>query len=274
MREVVFTDLDGTLLNHEDYRWQAARPALDRLDRLGIPLVLVSSKTVPEMLDLRAELNNSAPFVAENGCIVCVPETCFAGTLEGLVPEKVDTLFYYRPGPEREDIIDIVREAGAGFAFRMFSEMDVAEVVRRTGLDTASAGKALQRRASEPLAWEDTPARLERFKAALRARGLRALQGGRFVHVMGEAGKGQAIQTLLRAYERQSGGAVHSIALGDSPNDLDMLTVADTAVVMPRPDGSYLEIPGRDDAVRAARPGARGWGEVVNLLLDAMGGSG
>jgi len=27
-RLIVFTDLDGTLLNHGDYSWEAARPAL------------------------------------------------------------------------------------------------------------------------------------------------------------------------------------------------------------------------------------------------------
>ncbi len=42
---LVFTDLDGTLLNHDDYSWEAARPALEELQRQSIPLILVSSKT-------------------------------------------------------------------------------------------------------------------------------------------------------------------------------------------------------------------------------------
>ena len=47
---IIFSDLDGTLLDHDDYRWQAADPALARLRAANIPLVLNSSKTVPEIL--------------------------------------------------------------------------------------------------------------------------------------------------------------------------------------------------------------------------------
>lgn len=34
---LVFTDLDGTLLDHDTYSWEAARPALDRLKRQQVP---------------------------------------------------------------------------------------------------------------------------------------------------------------------------------------------------------------------------------------------
>ena len=48
-RIMIFTDLDGTLLNHDDYRYDAALPALDAIRRLHIPLIPVSSKTMVEM---------------------------------------------------------------------------------------------------------------------------------------------------------------------------------------------------------------------------------
>lgn len=46
---VVFSDLDGALLDHETYEFDAARPALDRLRRDGVPLVLCTSKTRAEV---------------------------------------------------------------------------------------------------------------------------------------------------------------------------------------------------------------------------------
>ena len=45
---VIFTDLDGTLLDHENYSFRMALPALDLLRRRGVPVVPVSSKTAPE----------------------------------------------------------------------------------------------------------------------------------------------------------------------------------------------------------------------------------
>jgi len=47
---VVFTDLDGTLLRHEDYSWLPAGPALAELRRRRIPLVIASSKTRAEIV--------------------------------------------------------------------------------------------------------------------------------------------------------------------------------------------------------------------------------
>ena len=43
--DVIFTDLDGTLLDHETYSWEAARPALDRSEAARHPWILVTSKT-------------------------------------------------------------------------------------------------------------------------------------------------------------------------------------------------------------------------------------
>lgn len=70
---VVFTDLDGTLLDHHTYSWQPAAPTVERLKRLGVPLVLASSKTRAEMVALRHELGIADPFVVENGAAIYVP---------------------------------------------------------------------------------------------------------------------------------------------------------------------------------------------------------
>ena len=47
-RWLIFTDLDGTLLD-EDYGWIAARPAIEALQMASFPIILNSSKTVSEM---------------------------------------------------------------------------------------------------------------------------------------------------------------------------------------------------------------------------------
>ncbi|MFH1490792.1 MAG: HAD-IIB family hydrolase, partial [Pseudomonadota bacterium] len=64
---MIFTDLDGTLLDHETYEWKEAEPALNRCKLLRIPLILVSSKTRAEINVIRNELGLTAPFISENG---------------------------------------------------------------------------------------------------------------------------------------------------------------------------------------------------------------
>ncbi|HHU7986588.1 TPA: HAD-IIB family hydrolase, partial [Escherichia coli] len=47
---LVFSDLDGTLLDSHSYDWQPAAPWLSRLHEANIPVILCSSKTSAEML--------------------------------------------------------------------------------------------------------------------------------------------------------------------------------------------------------------------------------
>ncbi|WP_340638223.1 hypothetical protein [Salinicola tamaricis] len=53
---LVFTDLDGSLLDHHSYDWQPAAPWLERLAAAGVPVIPTTSKTRAELLALRREL--------------------------------------------------------------------------------------------------------------------------------------------------------------------------------------------------------------------------
>ena len=74
---VVFTDLDGTLLDHGTYSFEPARPGLEALLEAGIPLVFCTSKTRLETERWRRALANVHPFIVENGGAVYVPEGYF-----------------------------------------------------------------------------------------------------------------------------------------------------------------------------------------------------
>lgn len=76
-RFVVFTDLDGTLLDHHTYSFIPAAPAIERLRRNDVPLILTSSKTMAEILELRTLLSNHHPLIAENGSLLAIPENYF-----------------------------------------------------------------------------------------------------------------------------------------------------------------------------------------------------
>ena len=65
---LVFSDLDGTLLDHVDYSFEAAQPALNALKGQGAKLILASSKTADEIEDLRSKMGFShCPAIVENG---------------------------------------------------------------------------------------------------------------------------------------------------------------------------------------------------------------
>lgn len=267
--QAVFTDLDGTLLNHHDYSYADALPAIEHLREQGIPLILVSSKTRAEMAELCRSLAINDPYVCENGSVNVLPKAWVANygvDVQGL-EEKEDCYLAYK-GADRAKILSILESVKASYNFVGFDDMTVNDVIDCTGLSRAAAEKALQRDATEPLLWRDSGAALDEFAQFLGANGLRLLKGGRFYHVMADCDKGDSVRYLLNIYQSYFGAKVRSIALGDSQNDLKMLLAVDQAVVMPHPDGSYLSDDALTGEIRAPFPGAKGWRVGVEQALQ------
>jgi mannosyl-3-phosphoglycerate phosphatase len=71
---VIFTDLDGTLLDHHSYSFAETEPALRLLRDRNIPWLFNTSKTFAELKQLRIEIGNNWPMLIENGSGVAVPE--------------------------------------------------------------------------------------------------------------------------------------------------------------------------------------------------------
>lgn len=258
---IVFSDLDGTLLDHDTYDWAPARPALSALRRRDCPVVLVSSKTLTELEDYRANMALRHPVVAENGAIIDVPATYFPDAT--LLPDIVMRA-------ELQSAFEEIRHAGA-FRCKAFYELGVPGIIESTGLDETQALRANDRKASEPILWLDSDERLADFEQAVDARSLRCIRGGRFLHLMGNTGKEEAVRELLDAYAQKYPGAeLTSVSLGDAPNDLGMLSSTDIAVIIPAKHSHRMTLTAANRVLRPTSPGPAGWNEAMQALLDEL----
>lgn len=269
MNILVFTDLDGTLLNKDDYSFQDALPAVELLRKHDIPLILVSSKTADELFVVREKLGNVYPFVCENGSLVVVPPQAVSESVPAAENYEMRNGYRYCcRGESRETILKALQQLRPEYDFFGFADMTVKDIAAYTGLDPDAAELANKRAASEPIVWRDTEEKLAEFSKQLSRRHLKIVKGGRFYHVMGGCDKSDAVRLLLGLYQRHYGGEpVYSIALGDSPNDLDMLKSVNVPVVIPQMDGECLQDSALKDAVFAPYPGARGWNDAVNRVM-------
>jgi mannosyl-3-phosphoglycerate phosphatase family protein len=257
---VVFTDLDGTLLDHDTYDWQPAAAVLEELKGLEVPVVLVSSKTLPELEEHRQALVLQAPVIAENGAAIDTP----AGYFPDDVGEELTSV-------DRSTLQRHFRELRDNGQYNCvsFEELGDAGIAAATGLTKDEAELANRRKASEPIQWNDTEERLREFAAAAEARGLRCTQGGRFVHLMGPVDKADAVAKLCDAYARKwPDSIIESIALGDGPNDLGMLRMADVAVVIPGGHEHPMPLDGHQQVRLASDPGPTGWASEMRTLID------
>lgn len=250
---VIFTDLDGTLLDEITYEYVAARPALDALKEHSVPLVLCSSKTQAEMQALHRDLGLSGPYVVENGGAIVIP---------GRRRPRILVL-----GAERERLVTVLREIAreVGVELRGLASFSLADVVGFTGLPVAQAVLARRRAYDEPFLMEAGAE--EAVAAAAARRGLRVSRGGRFHHLTADVGKGQAVKEVLR---RCFQGVVRTVALGDAANDLDMLQAVERPVIIPRPEGRLdaALASALPDAEVAPAPGPSGWNQAVLTMLS------
>jgi len=265
---VIFSDLDGTLLDHETYDWTPARPALEALAAQGIPLVLCSSKTRAEMRQLARAMALDMPLIVENGGGVWLPRS-WAGDRPADASDVGDGWLVTLGTPT-----DALRPALARIAeavatpLRGFGAMTVEEVAERTGLPRDVAALAWQREFSEPFVAEGAPPSLARLDAAAREHGLQVTQGGRFFHLIGPSDKGRAVRTVRDWTSGAPSG--ETLGLGDAPNDLALLRAVDTPVIVPRPDGHAHPdvLTALPHARVAPAPGPTGWNAAVLRWLE------
>ncbi len=264
---LVFTDLDGTLLDHDTYDWRPAGPALDELRRRGVPVIFNSSKTQAEQLALRTEIGNEHPFIVENGAAVVIPPSYFPAPDDELEPAAGFLL--KRFGASRAAILALLEELRAeGHDFEGFSDWTPERLAAVANLPVERAAPALERCCSEPLLWRGDPASLHYLQERAAAAGMRLVQGGRFLHLMGRFDKAEALDWLRWRYEAD-GIRRRIIALGDSPNDAAMLDAADVAVVIRSARSATIEPLGPNRVIRTDEPGPVGWNAAILDLLAA-----
>ncbi|WP_246272884.1 HAD-IIB family hydrolase [Oricola thermophila] len=261
---VVFSDLDGTLLDHETYSFEPAQPALDALKTRGVPLILASSKTAAEIADLRGKLGFAdCPSIVENGAGILEPA-------DGVGDREEDASVHDRLIATLDALPLRLREHFSGF-----SDWTLDEVAERTGLSRTDAVRAAARRHSEPGLWWGDEAEREEFIALLAERGITARQGGRYLTLSFGATKADRMREITSRYVSGRKRPV-VLALGDAANDVEMLEAADLGVVVANPHAPPLpELDGENAGriVRTEKPGPEGWNESVLGIIEELDGS-
>lgn len=249
-RWVLFTDLDGTLLDASTYSFDAARPALASLRKAGIPVVPCTSKTRAEMEPLMRALGLDGPCVVENGGAIVEKD----GAARALGPSASKLLRGYALLKER-----------SGGVLRGFHEMSDAELSAETRLSLDEASRARRREFDLPFTILGSAVLFAPVLAReARKMGMQMSRGGRFYHLHGPSDKGKALRAVMRRWRGR-----RAAAIGDSANDLPMLKAASARFAVQTRDGRH-----DPDLVRGVprlrlidRPGPEGWAIAVEQLL-------
>ena len=303
MKQIIFTDLDGTLLDRVTYSYDKSLAGINMLKRRGVPMIFCSAKTRAEQQVYRTDMGVSHPFIVENGGAIFIPQNYFPFPFS--YHKKVDNLLGIELGSPYEEIRRLLNEVRAkgGFHFRGFGDMNVEEVAQATGLTIELARLAKQREYSETLVIANpslpvilrernvvaqfigrlclinqattagcanqshvASGEIDEALRQIKAVGLNWTPGGRFYDVLAANDKGKAVNILVDLYRRMW-GEVETIGLGDSLNDLPMLSAVDLPILVQKKDGNWEEI-NLPRLRKVQGVGPEGWSRAITELVQ------
>lgn len=252
---IISTDLDGTLLDHHDYSFDAALTAIEVCKERDIPVILNTSKTLSEALSLQKQLELNSPVIVENGSAIVLPNS-----------RKV--VF----GADRSEIIKFIDNTRRSYSWEFigFNDWTVAEIAEQTGLSIDAAELASNKDYSEPFLWNDSEDAFQDFTKRATQNGLSVLKGGRFYHLQGQTDKAKPLVWLMQNHNEALSQLCEKprlVALGDNKNDIAMLNVADIAVCVRSPVCDFPLIENKGTVIKTEACGPVGWNQAVLQIL-------
>jgi mannosyl-3-phosphoglycerate phosphatase len=270
---LIFTDLDGTLLDVSTYSFQPALPALKALKKRNIPLIFCTSKTRAESEKIRKQTDNTHPFIVENGGAIFIPK--------GYFPQDTERTSASSKNNEKDTEFRII-ELGISYThlretlsqiqeqfpgkIKGFGDLSVKEIAKLSDLPMEEAALAKNRSYDEPFVLDDDSL-LDEIKHKAKIANLQVTQGGRFYHLMGGNDKGKAALHLVDIY-RQRFHSIRSVALGDSFNDLPLLAAVDIPILLPKLDSRHDTRVKLDGLILADDIGPIGWRDEVLKIIN------
>ena len=254
----IVSDVDGTLMDHF-YDLTPAKETITWLQRLGIPVILCTSKTKSEVKIIRDDLNLKDPYIVENG-----------GAIYGEYSDgKEWEIILGKSYKILEEILNNLSK-NINFKLRPLNTLSDDEATNLTGLQGDSLNLMRDRHWSMPfLNPPDTFD--EDLKRLCEIYDVDIFRGNRMSHLLSKnSNKGIAIKTLLNKNKNLN---VQIIGLGDSPNDLPLLMNSNYKIIISGikgPNQLLLNQLKGNEVCISKKPHGYGWKEEVYKFVTKL----
>ena len=254
---LIFTDLDGSLLHKETFKFDEIKEYLKQLLSKGIFIIPNTSKTEKEILEFNYELGSNLPYISENGAAI--------NGLDLLNSDLPKELILSR---EKDDILKIFKNI---VPIKLqnkcvwLSEINKKNQRSIFGLEDKKLKMALDRKYTVPLIFKGTKNEKNELSKIIKKEGLYLQEGGRLINLTDKTNKAKALQVFVRFYKKYQKN-IKTIAVGDNYNDLDMLKITDFSCLVFNDEFTLDEIP-IDNLITTNKPSPEGWADVIKMAL-------
>ena len=254
---LIFTDLDGSLLDRDTFKFDEIKDYIRQLISKGIFIIPNTSKTEEEILEFNSDLGSSLPFISENGSSI--------NGLNLLNKDLPQELILSR---EKEILLEIFKKTvspNLQNKCKWLSEMDTRNQSLILGLEHKKLKMALDRKFTLPFIFNGNKNQKKELSKIIKNKGLFLQEGGRVIHLTDRVNKAKALKVFVRFYKKNNKN-VKTIAVGDNYNDLDMLKTSDFPCLVFNDKFTLDEIP-INNLITTNKPSPEGWADVIKMAL-------
>ncbi|WPP51273.1 HAD-IIB family hydrolase [Catalinimonas niigatensis] len=276
MKWIIYTDLDGTLLDFKTYSYKETQGTVEQLRQMDIPVVFCSSKTRLEQEVYRKAMDLQFPFIVENGSAILIPDGFFDFELsqldlpQSLTFSQIENYTVIVLGKSFHEIREVIEGARkkVNIEPKGYKDLTLEEIIQLTSLPSDAAQRAASREYSETLLEAETESKSwDQFLEMLNQQHLQCISGGKFHTVMGKGSdKGKAVQILNKLFRKEY-GEIKTVGLGDSANDLPLLNAVGIPFLVQKPSGQWEAID-HPSIQKIEAIGPQGWNLAVRSLFN------
>ena len=270
-RYLIFTDLDGTLLDHENYSFGTNKKTISTIINNKNEIIFNTSKTFSECKKLLKELKLlNMPFSTENGAVIYFPKIRFNkiknsssfGRYWSVRIAKLSSKNWYQ-------FLKLKQKK-----YNFFIAQDLSPKILKKYTNLNNTNMMLDREASQIILWEDNLTKLKLFKKDLKSEKDGVLiKGSRFMQISSICNKRIAKKLISHAYDIQFRDkySINTIALGDSKNDIDMLNSCKYSCLIKNSSDAYPKLRlNKKNVFKSSKIAPDGWSEVLYKLNKTL----
>ena len=258
---LIFTDLDGTLLNRDNFKFESTKPFLKELKKKNIIIIPNSSKTEDEIIEFNNEANFQFPFISENGSII--------HNLNFLNHEFPDKIMLAKNIHEIQKIFDKNIRQDLKSKCKVISSLTMSEQTQIFGLPENKLKQVYKRSCTITIIFEGNNEEKLSLKNILLKNCLDLKDGGRVINLGDRINKADAMKKITQMLETKFKCKPKTIAVGDNHNDLEMLQNSDIPCLVKNDKflKKNLQI---KNLIISKQAAPEGWVEIVKLALEKI----
>ena len=254
---VIFTDLDGTLLHRDNFKFDEIKNFIKDLITKEIIIIPNTSKTDKEIKEFFNELGSELPFISENGASIHglnLINKNFPNKMILSRDKKELIKIFYSKVPDK-------LKNKCNFIFNMNEERQIDIL----GLKDNYLKNALDRKYTIPFLFDGNKIEKNELSKILKLNSLTMQEGGRVLNLGDNTNKVKSMNQVLKIYKKVE-KKIKVIAVGDNFNDLEMLENSDIPCLVFNDQFKQDQI-NIDNLIISNKPSPEGWADVIKTAL-------